>query len=80
MSDPALALVRDQIREETISAVTFHNGCWLALPAEDGMYWGITPYGTDWGCNAGPGAPQAISTWVQYWNDNRDEAGRLISE
>ncbi|MDQ2077380.1 hypothetical protein [Marinimicrobium sp. ABcell2] len=80
MSDPVLALVLGEIRNETASVFEFHNGCWLSLPAVDGMYWGSTPYGIDWGCNAGSGAPQAICTWVQFWNDNRDEAGRLISE
>lgn len=78
MSDPVLALVLGEIRKENASEVEFHNGCRLALPAQDGAYWGTTPYGTDWCCNAGSDAPQAISTWVQYWNDNRDEAGRLI--
>lgn len=78
MVDEVLTLVGDEIRKESTSFVEFQNGCWLSLVAEDGAYWGTTPYGTDWACNADTSAPLAIRAWVQYWNEARDESGDLF--
>lgn len=78
MANPILALVSDEIRLQTTSAVEFHNGCWLALPAQGNAYWGTTPYGTDWSCNADTSAPGIIASWIHFWNETRDEAGGLI--
>lgn len=59
-------------------SVTFHNGCWLSLQAEDGLYWGATPYGVDWACSASAGAHGAILRWIDFWNEPRDERGALL--
>src|SRR5690554_3239355 len=59
-------------------SVTFYNCCWLSLNAEDGFYYGASPYGVDWACSASEGAEGSIQRWIDFWNEPRDEKGALI--
>lgn len=74
-----LQQLASHISERKGQSVTFHNGCWLSLNAEEGFYWGVTPYGVDWACNASEDAEVAIRRWIDFWNDSRNEGGALIS-
>ena len=58
--------------------IKFSNGCYVSLSEDVGMFWGTTPYGLDWGCNADDAFIDSITDFVSYWNDPRDERGQLI--
>lgn len=70
-----LTELQDEIASMTEREVTFSNGCWLSLVEDGGMYWGTTPYGTDWGCEAGPRLKDSVGNWLAYWNAPRSESG-----
>lgn len=59
-------------------ALLFHNGCWIDLTEEDGMFWGSTPYGETWGCSAAGHFVESIVNWISYWDKPRTEPGALI--
>lgn len=62
------------------NTIQFSNGCWLCLEADNGMYWGETIYGVEWGCNSAPGYEQKIINWLEHWNTPRDEKQRKIQD
>lgn len=70
------------LRNEVIASlgniVCFSNGCWLDLRDDNGMYWGTTPYGLDWGCNANENWITSVLTWLEFWDAPRDESGNLV--
>lgn len=70
-------------RQEFIKAnqgniIEFQNGCWLRLIEDNGIYWGVTPYGQDWACNADHEFLEKAMNWLNYWDENRTETGQLV--
>lgn len=72
-----LESLHDEISLQISGGVTFHNGCWLSLVHEDGVYAGTDPYGTDKLFEASR-ALETIPSWIAYWNEPRDEWGTLM--
>lgn len=70
--------LRSQLLAAIGRNVKFSNGCWLSLKDDEGMFWGDTPYGIIWGCNSDDDWLDSVLTWLSYWDEDRDEAGRLI--
>jgi hypothetical protein len=35
--------LEDHIKKNIGGTLVFHNGCWIELTEEDGMFWGVTP-------------------------------------
>lgn len=58
--------------------VEFENGCLVALNDDNGVYWGTSPYGSDWCCNSGEGYELRIINWLNYWNESRTENGSYV--
>ena len=61
--------------------VSFPNGCFVSFEINDGFIGADNPYGQETlfavmedDCLAD------IHRWLLFWNDNRDEYGRLVSE
>lgn len=69
--------LKSQINTIGSNSVTFHNGCWLSLINEDGMYAATDPYGQDKYFDA-ERALDAIPNWIAFWNTPRDERGNQI--
>lgn len=57
--------------------INFDNGCFLSLKDDNGFIWGTDPYGQDWGCNLDDGWESKIKSWLEYWDESRDEWGQL---
>jgi hypothetical protein len=66
------------IQSKKACTVEFHNGCVIHLISDDGLYWGNSPYGVEWACNADSQHVSTIATWVRYWDIARDETGRKL--
>lgn len=62
------------------SHILFSNGCSLSLINEGGVYWGSTPYGLDWACNADENWVDAVMSWLNFWDHPRRENGQLLDE
>ena len=60
------------------NTIAFWNGCWLSLVEDNGVFWGETPYGTTWACNAYQATTGCILEWLRFWDEPRDERGDLI--
>lgn len=72
-----LKALSDQIHEQTNKSVQFSNGCWLSLVDDDGICFASTPYGQECAF-ATSRLDYLIPSWIAYWSESRDEAGRLI--
>jgi hypothetical protein len=77
--DKALLALSGEISTRDERQVTFFNGCSLSLLADDGVYWGTTPYGLDWCCDAGLRLGESLCRWIAYWNTPRTESGEPIA-
>ncbi|ENK3145453.1 hypothetical protein WE348_22180 (plasmid) [Alteromonas macleodii] len=70
--------LEDHVKKNIGGTIVFNNGCWIDLTEEDGMFWGITPYGETWGCSAADNVVESIVNWISYWDKPRTETGALI--
>lgn len=70
--------LRDELAGALGRKVDFSNGCWLDLNDDNGIFWGVTPYGVDWGCNSEEGWLDTVIKWLSFWNEDRDEQGNLL--
>ena len=52
--------LEDHVKKNIGGTIVFNNGCWIDLTEEDGMFWGITPYGETWGCSAADNVVESI--------------------
>lgn len=72
----------EAVREALISMigerVDFSNGCTVFLIDDNGIYWGTNPYGVDHGWNADGDYVRKVVAWLEYWNEARDEQGRML--
>lgn len=58
--------------------VEFSNGCTVFLIDDNDIYWGTNPYGLDHGWNADDSYICKVIKWLEYWNEARDEQGRIL--
>jgi len=72
------SLLRNEVSDCIDKIVCFSNGCWLDLREDNGLYWGTTPYGLDWACNANENWLTSVLTWLEFWDAPRDESGNLV--
>lgn len=73
-------LLAERIEARLGESVRFANGCYLSLTADQGMFWGESPYGTAWGCAAQPGFSLQVVRWLSYWDAPRTETGALVND
>lgn len=66
------------IMENLGNNLQFSNGCWISLKDDNGIFWGVSPYGQNWGCNSGANAVTAIMNWIAYWDVPRTETGENV--
>ena len=59
-------------------SIQFSNGCWVSLEDDNGVFWGVSPYNQDWGCNTNDDYIKSIMNWIKYWDEPRTETGELI--
>ena len=73
--EDVLTALADEIYVRNEREAVLNNGCWLSLVEDDGLYWGTTPYGVDWACNAGSRLGERLCNWIVFWNTPRNEQG-----
>lgn len=67
-----------KIKNSVGQTIEFSNGCWLNMVEDNGVFWGVTPYGQDWCCNVDINFVDVVFKWVLYWNEPRSENGQLL--
>lgn len=60
------------------NSLQFSNGCLLDLTDDNGILWGETPYGQNWGCRFDDEYIVRIISWIYFWDQPRIETGELI--
>jgi hypothetical protein len=65
------------LRNHWGASIRFPNGCGIILINDDGLIWGWSPYGIDWGCNHKEGWEEKVRNWLEFWDEPRDESGSI---
>lgn len=67
------------LKENWGCKIEFDNGCILFLEVDNFAIWGTNPYGLDRCFNHSQGWIDIIISWLEYWDDHRDEWGNEIN-
>lgn len=65
----------EQLKAAMGKEIKCSNGCSLYLIDEEGLFWGVSPYGLDWACNSDDRWLESVLNWLSFWNEPRTETG-----
>ena len=78
MESEDIDVLRQAFPELKGALVRFSNGCVIVLNEEAGCYWGDDPYGSMFAIDVRDGWEEQLLEKIAFWNEPRDETGRLL--